>query len=419
MKQSVFFLFQIIFLHIATAQEPLACRNVAMITVEAINEHSSEKLKKYLSDDFSIAGQKGEVAKLILEQLFAQLADSIQTYEEIEIKTSNKELTLKYNISYLKKGSQEEATFIFNENNLLRELSLFSSMEVKTVSGDPEVINNSAEVFEIPFQMAGKLILVDVLLNGKKRKFIVDSGAPSVILNSNYIEKDTTKTTLTSTTKGVGGSISGLGVEKIKSLDFGGLQLIKEEVITVDLAHLEEELDTPFYGLIGFELLKNHDIIFDYKAQKLTFISPLFFEKYQKEHLSKNELIRTPFELSGHIPIIEAEINKQLFKFGIDSGAETNLMDDSTFDAVKKAAEAIEIDEIIGADDNKKEVTKTDIKAMKIGNKIFKKIDTSFSDISHLNEGYKLNLDGLIGYPILSQQQTLISFARKELIFIK
>ena len=65
------------------------------------------------------------------------------------------------------------------------------------------------------------------------------------------------------------------------------------------------------------------------------------------------------------------------------------------------------------------EVEKGLLKKVIIGGKRFKNTKTVFSDISHLNNGYKLKLDGLMGYELLSKQKTLISYRRKEMIFIE
>lgn len=97
-----------------------------------------------------------------------------------------------------------------------------------------------------------------------------------------------------------------------------------------------------------------------------------YFDQYKKEYLSNSKLDMVPFTLSSHIP-------------------------------VKKG----------------KEVTKGLIKKTIIGKYKFKNMATVFSSISHLNKGYKINIDGLMGYELLSKQKTLISYKRKELMFIK
>jgi len=399
------------------AQSTDQCRKIVDLTIESINNSSAAQLSASLSDDFVIAGQKGEIAKMVLNQLLAQLGESVKSHKETHQNKSKKTLELKYDIEYETMGSRE-ATFVFDEDNLLKELDLFT-MEVKTLEGESQVIKNTKDIIEIPFEMAGNLIMVDVLLNGKKRKFILDSGSPRVILNSAHISKNDAEHKTISSSEGVGGSISGMNIDKVESLDFSGIQLNKQEVITLDLSHLKEELGHEFYGLIGFEMIKDYDVIFDYEKQILTLITPNTYETYKNENFPNNQTETIPFELHGHIPIIKAEIDNKILTFGIDCGGEVNLIDESMFQALEKSTCKIETDELVGADNNKIEVKKGNIKKMTIGNKIFKKTPTVYSDISHLNTGHQINLDGLVGYPFLSQQKTIISFNRKELIFVE
>jgi len=74
---------------------------------------------------------------------------------------------------------------------------------------------------------------------------------------------------------------------------------------------------------------------------------------------------------------------------------------------------------LLGADKNATEVTTANLHSLKIGSHQFYNVKVTFSDISHLNEGYKIKLDGLIGYQFLANQPTLISYKNNELILIK
>jgi hypothetical protein len=399
------------------AQDIGECRKIVELTIESINRGSCEGRGTYLSDDFTIAGQKGEMAKLVLNQLFTQLGDKVDSYQEIKQIEIDKGLKLVYNISYMEMGLKE-AAFIFTESNLLKELSLFK-MEVKTMSSDTKVEKSSQDVIEIPFTMAGNLIAVKVRLNGEYKTFILDSGSPKVILNSKYIaEKDTTGRKISSS-KGVSGNISGMDITKVEEMDFSGIQLNNQDVITLDLSHLEESLETDLYGLIGYELIKDYDIIFDYESLKLVLINPDIYEVYKSENLSDATLETVPFDLEGHIPIVKAQVGEKYYSYGIDCGAESNLISQSLFESLKKHTKRVEVNELIGADNQPKKVKKGMIKETKIGTKYFKNLMTAFSDISHLNEGYKINIDGLIGYEILHRQKTLISYSRKEMMFIE
>ena len=405
----------------AFSQDIEKCREIVKITTEAINAKSSVELEKHLASDFEIASQKGDVAKIVLKQLFTQLGDTVQLYTEVNAERIEKSLTLIYSISYSKMG-QKNATFVFDEHNKLKKLELFK-MEVKTMDKSKrEISKPEKEVITIPFIMIGNLIAVDVMLNNEKRVFLFDSGSPSVILNSKYIQtNDTVNKKTISSSKGVGGSISGMDIEEIKKLEFGGIIMENQDVLTLDISHLEKSLETniEIYGLIGYELIKDYDLLFDYEKKELTLINPDFFAQYKNNELSDYKLTIVPFGLSSHIPVIKARIGNKDYSFGIDCGAETNLMDKELLAPMLTHLKHIEKDTLSGAGKNRIEVTKGLIKKVYIEKKRFKNVSTLFNDMSHLNNGYKLKLDGLMGYELLSKQKTIISYKRKEMILLE
>jgi len=401
---------------VAFSQDITKCEKIVELTIQAINKKSSSELENHLSEDFTMAGQKGSIAKLVLQQLLAQLGEKVNNYEKLDETTENEELELVYAIEYEKMG-KKNATFIFSSDNQLKELNLFK-MEVKTMDSETKIKKSEKNFIKVPFRMAGKLIAVDVMLNGFTKTFILDSGSPKVILNSKYLEKsDSTKKTISSS-KGVSGSISGMDIQEVEHLDWQGIELINQKLITLDLSHLEAELETEIYGLIGFELIKDYDLLFDYDNKELILINPDYFSQFKANNLTNNKLTRISMVLNSHIPIIQANVGNKTLSLGIDCGAESNLIDDDLFDDLRKQLKKITEDELIGADNNPKKVKTAKIKSILIGGKMFKMLNTTFSDISHLNEGYKIQIDGLIGYEVLSKQKTILSYKRKELIFV-
>ncbi len=403
------------------SQDIEKCREIVKVTTDAINTKSSVELEKHLASDFEIANQKGKIAKIVLKQLFTQLGDTVQLYTEVNAERIEKSLTLIYSISYSKMG-QKNATFVFDEHNKLKKLELFK-MEVKTMDkSEREISKPKKEVITIPFIMIGNLIAVDVMVNNEKKIFLFDSGSPSVILNSKYIQtNDTVNKKTISSSKGVGGSISGMDIENIEKLEFGNIIMENQDVLTLDISHLENSLETniEIYGLIGYELIKDYDLLFDYEKKELTLINPDFFPQYKNNELSDYKLTIVPFELSSHIPVIKARIGNKDYSFGIDCGAETNLMDKELLAPMLTHLKHIEKDTLSGAGKSCIEVTKGLIKKVYIEKKRFKNVSTLFNDMSHLNNGYKLKLDGLMGYELLSKQKTIISYKRKEMILIE
>ncbi len=187
----------------------------------------------------------------------------------------------------------------------------------------------------------------------------------------------------------------------------------------MNLAHLEAELDIEIYGLIGYEMLHNYDVLLNYQDKEMVLIEPNYFNSYRSKKLSEKSLERVSFTLNRHIPVLETTINKQTFDLALDMGAESNLLDEKLYANLKNQLRNEKTDNLIGADKDAKRVITGELKALYIENNKFKDLMTVFNDISHFDSGYSLSVDGIIGYEVLSKDIVVISYNHKELIFIK
>jgi len=400
------------------SQSQNECQAIVDLTVEAINTRSIEGIKPHLASNFSIAGQESPIATMVLQQLVGQLNDEIQHVQFSGKEETEKGLKLVYEFEYRDKGVKE-TLFFFDSDNKLKELELFK-MEVKSISKeDTKILKSKEDVIAVPIEMRGKLILVDVLLDGIQRKFILDSGAPKVILNQKYTqvnENDLNRTTI-SNSKGVNGSVSGLDIIHIEELNFHGISLKDQDVLTLDLSDLEKDYEVEIYGLLGFELIKGYDILFDYDKKELLMLNPNYYETFDKEYYLDVAKTSAPIVMEGHIPVVEIKVNGKNLAIGLDCGAEVNLIDNDLYQDFANNLENISTDTLSGADRVPRKVIAGEVKQTQIGRKYFQNMETVFSDISHINAGYSIKIDGIMGYELFSKQPTLLSFARKELIF--
>lgn len=420
MKTTTLVLFLSFIVQVVFSQDLDHCRMVVQLTTEAINSQSTAAFETHLAVDFEIAGHKGPVGKQIVNQLLSQLGDEVESFEEVSYEFLDKTLILTYLLKYAERGSKE-TSFVFNKQNQLIGLELFS-IQVKTLKKeDTKVEKPKDEIICIPFFMIGELIAVSVELDQKERIFLFDSGSPRVILNKKYVvKKDTLTKTTISSSKGVGGAVSGLDIETLEQLNFGGLKMKNQRVLTLDLSQLEQkEPEIEIHGIIGYEFFEGYDLLIDYKNKKLTLILPKAYEQFKKKHFSNAKLTRIPFQLSGHIPVIQAQIGKKEYALGIDTGAETNLMADGFFKSFSKHLKKIDIDTLTGLDNNRIHVKSGILKMLKFKEKGFKNLKTVFSDLTHLNKDKEIKIDGLIGFEILSKQMTLIRYGQKELVLIE
>ena len=185
-----------------------------------------------------------------------------------------------------------------------------------------------------------------------------------------------------------------------------------------DLSHLLEKEE--IYGLIGYQTIKDYDWLFDYANKTLTLIKPDKTDDY----ISKMQYTTYEFPLkmaseTSHIPFVEAKIGKTEVALGIDCGASVNLLDTALFDKLKNDLTNITTTELTGASVQKAKVQEASVKSLTIGKILFENIPTVFKDMNHLNSQWENNIDGLIGYEILSNQKTLVSIKNKKIIFIE
>ena len=327
--------FIILYVQIGFSQDIDSCRAVVVQTVKAINAESETAIESHLAADFEMAGHKGEIAKLVASQLISQLGDTIESYEEASQKFEENKLVLTYSLTYAERG-QKNATFVFNEQNLLLKMELFT-IQVKVMEDEEaSVIKPKNKRISIPFFLVGKLIAVKALLDNVERVFIFDSGSPKVILNNNYtVTGDSLNQKKISSTKGVGGSISGLDINRIGKLDFSGLIMENQEILTLDFSNIEKkQRGIQIGGLIGHELIKDYDLLIDYKSQELILIVPEQYEEYKKQYLFNSKLTVVPFQMTSHLPLVQARIGNNDYTFALDTGAEANLIDVKFFQRV-------------------------------------------------------------------------------------
>ena len=404
------------------AQSLTDCENVVKETVNAINSYSSEAIQPYLSSDFECSGQKGDVAKLVLNAIIGkleQLNDSIMKYERTSESRDGNMLTLVYSFSYSKLGDRA-TTFVFNDENKIKSLELLKAT-VKQADKGFKFEKPQAKVLTVPITLSkNNLIVTQAVINGEKHNFIIDSGCPILYLNSKYFRGSEDNGTRVSTSEDVNGKISGgQDVIYVDSFDFNGIHADSIKVMMSDLSHLEN--GTEVYGLIGYDVYKDYDLLFDYKSKTLTLIDPDYTETFLKEN--RYEYDEVPIEMSKamrHIPLINGQIDTVDLTFAIDCGAGGNLLDSGLWDEFKNNLRRVKTTTLKGVSNEEgMKVHEGKLKGLKIGGEAFRNTRTVFNNISHLNMSKDERIDGLIGYEVLSRQKTILSYRNKKLIFIK
>lgn len=400
-------------------QNKSECEKIVAVVFDAVAKQNVEYIKPYLSDKFTLAGLSSPIAFKALEQIVNNLGN-IKSFNQVE-ELAGESLILSYDVDYEKYGKRQ-ALFEFDCDNKISRLELLK-VAVKTVKVDTsKIVYNTSNVIEIPFTITNNMIIVKAILNGYERDFILDSGSGFTIINSKRIGNDTTENpndeTVLTTAKGVHDeTLSGMNITNT-DLNFYGICVNRQDMLTHDLSHFERNGRTIF-GLIGHDLLSKYDVLYDYSRSTVTLIKPEYFETYRKEKLGKYQIETLPLEWREHIPIVQIKIGNNYYRMGVDCGAGANLFDNSFFDELKSHLKKMRTKSLAGASKSKKEVKQALLKKFYAGTTLYKRTETVFSDITHLNRDKEIKLDGLLGYGFLSKHLTLISNSRNVLLLIK
>ncbi len=272
-----------------------------------------------------------------------------------------------------------------------------------------------SNIFVIPFRTMGKLMVVEAKVNGVKGYFIVDSGAPFLVLNSKYFPHLGTPLRFVKVS-GVTGDVGEVLTATVSSFEWGGIRANSLNCHVVDLRHLERRPTDSIFGLIGFEVFQNLEMLMDYDENRIV-LYKLDGENNRIEYDADYQVPEyiVPFTYKGHVPIVEATVAHQPLRFGIDTGAEFNLLSNTLDSTILKTFILEKKIPLRGSGKSILETWLGRIEDMRLGKASYLNQPTLLTDIRETNETFDVKLDGLLGQPFLRYRRTVINFRKKEL----
>ena len=394
----------------AYGQDVNTCRQIAEHILTAAHNHTPDGIDELLAADFRYTNIKQPVAVKVLKQIIAQMP-AMMSWELTDTKQDSTGLTLRYTITK-PDSTTSEATILFNAVNLVLEADLLNAdislrKATPTAKAQPEV-----SVVRIPLHRYGGLPIVTVTIDGQPCNMFFDSGAPGVILNSKYFEHNIDGQVMGSGGHGAVGTGTVSGMHHVKLMDMGGVALSETDIMTSDLSNLET-VGIAVHGILGQSFYKDFDVLFDFKCGEIVLLTP--DTTYRWLHDKGYRCQTVSGVKKGHLLAFECQVGDTPVVLAFDSGAQTNLLADDWPQQNPSSVKGIKKDNLIGYGDGQAAVT-TGKTTLTLGGRTFKKLQTAFSDVSHLQESK--GIDGLFGCEVLAEQKLLISYKRQELILL-
>jgi predicted aspartyl protease len=308
--------------------------------------------------------------------------------------------------------------FVFSIGHESNGMHLLKKLSPKLYF-DPIVTSDSTNCI-IPFSRAGNLILIKAKADTTEGNFILDTGAPGLVLNLTYF-----RNYLANNKDGEPGGITGNVATlqtTVNKFFLGPVTWHKAESDLVNLGHIENSKGIKILGLLGMQLFKQFEMIIDYEKSAIY----LHLISRKEKDSYKNEMLKDTAVYSI-VPIVIFE-NKILMytwmagkklRFIIDTGAESNVLDsrlpNKIFDNVVINRRVL----LSGSGNKKVEALYGSIKDMKIGNQNYGTLPVLITNLEKMCYSYDTCLDGMLGFDFLSLHKIGFNFVTNKMYIWK
>ncbi len=290
--------------------------------------------------------------------------------------------------------------------NAQHVVSLVNALpEAKTTAG--QTLSAISGAF-FPFEISRGMIIVQAQLDGEPGSFIVDTGAPLMVVN---------KTPDTGTQKEARSLAAAFtyAPETIDRFQWGATTCQNLDALALDISHLEASTRRPLAGMVGYNALHRFEVLFDYPQNRMA----IHEARRNDLHETAAPVMEIPFVLQDHLPVITLQIGGKKLTFGIDTGAGINLIDERWL--AQLPADVITLgamEQLRGMDQQMRTVPSATISGLSLqkggalpgGN-----MDFLFTDLQHLQSDTGLKIDGVLGFPFFKNLVFSINYPKRKL----
>ena len=292
-------------------------------------------------------------------------------------------------------------------------------LRIKDVNGNDKPINIFPEPYgdfktiAVPIKRAGSLIIIEAQVDTVMGNFVLDTGAPGLVLNETYFRDhrhlDETQS------GGINGEAYAYNtvVDNLSILD---LHYSRLTASVTNLAAIENSKGIKVLGLLGTRLFARlaitidlfHNVLYIHKVDNKGEILP------GERPFTKPDMV-TPFKLLSDVIFIKGTIADYSMWFAFDTGAECNLLDEGNFKKVAKQMRVMHQSTLLGIGNSRYQNTFAVFDKMVIGNYVFTNNHILITRLDEMGKAYNNSMDAILGHDFFSRGIFTINFVKKEL----
>lgn len=281
-----------------------------------------------------------------------------------------------------------------------------------------EIINEHTT--RIPFKLIDHLIVVKAKISNQEGNFIIDTGSETLILNKVHFSNLFEYQRKNYAASGILSSVENSYKKQIKQFELHNFKVENKNSDVIDLSHIEKSKKIKLLGVIGYNILKDYEVFVDMYLNQITLtkVDARGNTLNNKVYLEKI-VDSVNFKLKNHTIIVNATINNQNVKLGIDTAAEFNQINKGVNKKVLKYFIPKKRLQLSGLSNRRIEVLAGKLHRVKLNETTyFGPMLTVLTNLNKMNEAFGTNLDGILGYEFFVQKRTIINYQKETLYFI-
>jgi hypothetical protein len=265
----------------------------------------------------------------------------------------------------------------------------------------------------IPIKRAQNLIIIQAKIDSTEGNFILDTGAPYLVLNQTYF-RDAVHYGDMDESGGINGNASAFHT-LVQNFNIAELKYDRLQADVTDLSAIENSRGIRVLGLLGTKLFSKFAITVD------LFQNVLYIHKLDKdgnipagEQVYHDPFLKVPFRYLDNAIYLKAEIGDNTFWFAFDTGAETNLIDYRLSKKIMQSVQIINRSKLTGIGGSTYELIYARFDKLFIGGRTFENNKFLIASMDKMGKSYGHSVDGMLGFDFFARGVFTINFVKKE-----
>jgi hypothetical protein len=274
----------------------------------------------------------------------------------------------------------------------------------------------------IPFTKAGKLILLKGRADTTEGNFILDTGAPYLVLNSTYFRHMERIHNQDEIQSGINGEGDVTQKTIVKQFSLGTFTYFRVETDLLNLGHIENARGVKILGLLGVSLFKECELVIDYEKSVIHLhrINRKERKVYKHQILSDpRQYSEHPFTLKDNRILVQTSLGGKKMQFVIDCAAESNIIDSRlpgyVLDQIRISGRVL----LSGTGTKKLEAITGDMSVFTVGNLELKDLPVIITSLENSCFSNDVCINGVLGYDFLSRYKLVFNFVTGKLYIFK